>query len=74
VLSIDDWQGAVTPSIGTAKALDIQVATAPPNGVVVGIPVAADGELPAGLSLDRRSLRQAGFEGKIGETLALPGT
>jgi leucyl aminopeptidase len=72
VLSIDDWQAAVAPTIGTARAVDIQVAASPPDGVVIGIPVAADGELPSELSLDRESLRQAGFTGDIGETLALP--
>jgi leucyl aminopeptidase len=72
VLSIDDWQGAVAPSIRKANAVDIQIVTSPPDGVVIGLPVAADGEVPAELSLDRQSVRAAGFDGEIGQTLALP--
>ncbi len=32
-----------------------------------------DGELPNGLGLDRASLEAAGFEGKTGQTIVLPG-
>jgi hypothetical protein len=72
VLSIDDWQEAVAPSIRNAKVVDIDIAASPPDGVVVGVPVAADGEPPAELPLDRDSMRAAGFTGEIGQTLALP--
>ncbi|WP_022889179.1 leucyl aminopeptidase [Agromyces italicus] len=39
---------------------------------VIGVLVSSDGELPAGIDLDREALARSGFESKPGTTLVLP--
>jgi leucyl aminopeptidase len=60
------------PSVERMAATEIGVATdAPPTATVIGIPVAADGEAPAGVGVSRPRLTAAGFDAAVGSTLAL---
>ena len=53
--------------------LAIEVAAATPRDVdVVGVPVFASGPVPRQLGLSRARLGELGFEGKAGQTLAVP--
>lgn len=44
----------------------------PENVAVIGVPVASNGFVPTLLGLDRAALLLAGFEAKVGQTLAVP--
>ncbi len=59
------------PSLQRSAA--VTVSTKVQEAPVLGHLVATDGELPNGLGLDRASLEAAGFEGKTGQTIVLPG-
>ena len=62
-----------TPSLEKPAATKVAIAQAiPKNADSVGIPVAADGDVPKELGLDRAALNAAGFEGKVGQTLVVP--
>jgi len=62
-----------TPSIRRFSGVTIDVAASVPSGAdCVGIPVGADGEIPATLGLDRETLTRSGFDGAVGQTLILP--
>jgi leucyl aminopeptidase len=60
------------PSLEQSKAVSISVGTRPPEGYVLGVVVAQDGDSPGELELDRESLTAAGFEGKTGQTIVVP--
>jgi leucyl aminopeptidase len=51
----------------------VSVSDAAPDGSVLGIPVGAAGEPPSAAGLDRAALSRSGFDGEVGQTLALPG-
>ncbi len=59
------------PSLGAVPAVTV-AAAASTASVAVGYPVAPDGALPAELGLDWAALRVYGFEGKPGQTFAVP--
>jgi leucyl aminopeptidase len=52
-------------SVGVARAV-------PSDAGVLGVPVGVDGTVPRHLGLDRASLKAAGFDGKVGQTLVVP--
>ncbi|NYD67747.1 leucyl aminopeptidase [Agromyces atrinae] len=64
----DDF--TATPSLDVETVIEVvgEIGSVDALGVLVH----ADGDLPAGLDLDRESLARAGFEGKAGQTLVLP--
>ena len=63
-----------TPSLGPASSVVIKVAAEAPAAATVGIGVADTGAVPPSIGLSRASLAESGFEGKIGQTLAVPRT
>jgi leucyl aminopeptidase len=56
----------LNPSAGTTK---VDVATSPPAGVALGIPVGTSGAVPAEIGLERSALAAAGFEGNVGQAI-----
>jgi leucyl aminopeptidase len=61
------------PSIDEIAALTITVDTSVPSAAgAVGMLVAAGGEVPAALGLDRARLQAAGFDGEAGQSLVVP--
>ena len=46
--------------------------SAPRDIEAIGIPVTTDGTVPRSLGLSRARLAEAGFEGRIGQTLVVP--
>lgn len=60
------------PSLPLVRALRVEVV--PPDGAArtVGVGVTTDGDLPAGIGLDRDALAAWGFRATPGSTLALP--
>lgn len=64
----------VAPSIESLAAVAITAAETAPDATVTGIAVASEGPIPGDLDLDRDALKAAGFEGKVGQTLSIPGT
>lgn len=63
------------PAPSIARYNEAQVAVAPsvpPDARVAGVLVPTDGPVPAVLGLDRDTLRQAGFEGRVRQSLVLP--
>jgi leucyl aminopeptidase len=61
------------PSLEKRARTKLIVSKKVPNeATCVGVPVASDGEVPSELGLDRQALSQVGFEGKLGQTLAVP--
>ncbi len=60
------------PSSALAATTVIAVSSDVPAGAtVVGVPVAATGAVPADLGVEREALAAVGFEGKIGQAVAL---
>jgi leucyl aminopeptidase len=63
----------LTPSITASRGVVIDVAkTIPSRSTAIGIPVGENGPVPKGIAVDRTKLKAAGFEGKVGQTLAIP--
>ncbi len=68
-----DTQLLTTIAPSTALDVDIQVTTTTPDDVeAIALPVSAEGDVPAGLGLDRAALRRAGFKANVGAALAVP--
>lgn len=67
---------AFDPAPSLSREVAITVATDAAGAGAVAVFVAAEGDLPAGLptELNRDALAAAGFTGKKGQTLALPGS
>ncbi|NLF04646.1 MAG: leucyl aminopeptidase [Actinomycetales bacterium] len=61
-----------TPGLDALDAVTVAAGSAPDGVQAVGYTVAASGDVPAALGLDREALSRAGFEGKPGSVLALP--
>ena len=56
-----------------AMTVTVQISRSVPAKVdAIGVPVATSGVVPRSLGLSRAALEKAGFEGKPGQTLALP--
>src|SRR5262245_557757 len=62
----------VTPSLPVSEAVQVKVAGAAPSSATVGVAVGEAGTVPALVGLSRASLAESGFEGKVGQTLAVP--
>ncbi len=63
-----------TPSLDEASAVTIAVTGAiRPDATVIGVPVGANGDVPAELGLERSRLEAAGFDASVGATLVVPG-
>ena len=63
----------LTPSITASRRVVIDVAKAiPSRSTAIGIPVGENGAVPKEIGVDRAKLNAAGFEGKVGQTLAIP--
>jgi len=61
------------PSRIRSALLTIDVAAAPPPGTeALGVPVAAGGDVPPIIGVDRARLLESGFSGALGQTLVLP--
>ena len=61
------------PSVAAASGVRVAVAgEAPATATAVGIPVVAAGPVPERLGVDREGLAAAGFDGRLGQALALP--
>jgi leucyl aminopeptidase len=61
------------PSVAVAGGVRVAVADAvPASATVLAVPVADRGPVPELLGLDRDALAAAGFDGRGGQTLALP--
>jgi leucyl aminopeptidase len=57
----------------TVAATVAVASSIPASAEVIGIPVRSSGAVPRQLGMSRASLESAGFSGKPGETLAVPG-
>ena len=62
----------VTPSLPLSEAASVKVAGAAPSSTTAGVAVGETGAVPALVGLSRASLAESGFEGKVGQTLAVP--
>src|SRR5215831_425072 len=63
----------VIPSVKRSAEVTINVSSSLPTGDgCLGVPVGIDGAVPPSLGVDRAALSAMGFEGKVGQTLALP--
>src|SRR5262249_14779047 len=63
----------VIPSVKRSAEVTISVSRSAPTGEgCLGVPVGIDGPVPPSLGVDRATLSAMGFEGKVGQTLALP--
>ena len=61
------------PSVKAQAAISVNVAaSAPASATAIGVPVGETGGVPVQVGLDREALKAAGFEGKVGQALALP--
>jgi leucyl aminopeptidase len=61
------------PSLGRADGKLIRfIASIPPDAEALGILIAADGQVPGELGLERAALAALGFDAKISQTLVLP--
>jgi leucyl aminopeptidase len=60
------------PSVRQSKTVSVTVGTRPPEGHVLGVPITQDGDITAVVGFDRETLRTAGFEGKIGQSMVIP--
>jgi leucyl aminopeptidase len=61
------------PSVERMAATAIGTAAeAPSSATAVGVPVAADGDVPPAIGVSRTRLKAAGFEGAVGSTQVLP--
>jgi leucyl aminopeptidase len=65
----DDF--SATPSLGAVPTVTLAQELDEQNLDAIGVVVTSDGDLPAGLELDREALAFAGFEAKTGTTLIL---
>lgn len=62
------------PSVRATEAVRATAASAvPPDADALAVPVGPGGDVPPDLGLDRAALAAAGFTGKIGQTLLVPG-
>jgi leucyl aminopeptidase len=62
-----------TPSIAASSRVEINVTRAvPARATAIGVPVGEFGQVAPQIGLDRRALKAAGFDGKVGQTLVLP--
>jgi len=61
-----------TPGLDALDAVSVTAGRAPDDVQAVGYTVAASGDVPEELGLDREALGRAGFEAKPGSTLVLP--
>jgi leucyl aminopeptidase len=62
-----------TPSIAASAAVTVDVARAAPSrATAIGVPVGESGAVARQVGLDRATLKAAGFEGKVGQALAVP--
>ncbi len=62
-----------TPSVARAGDVVVSVSRSVPAAAdAVGVPVGTKGPVPRQLGLDRASLTAAGFDGNVGQTLAVP--
>ena len=70
--AVDAFQ--LVPSRSATADVAVSVARAVPDGITaVGVPVAADGEVPRErVDIDRATLEASGFAAAVGETLVLP--
>lgn len=68
----DDF--TATPSLARSDAATVAVVDELDEASLdaIGVLVTSDGDLPAGIDLDRAALARSGFEAKPGTTLALP--
>lgn len=67
----------IDPSFNPVPSLDsapqVVAVTEPGNPRAVSVFVPAEGDLPQGVNLSREDLKAAGFTGKVGQTLTIPG-
>jgi leucyl aminopeptidase len=64
-----------TASFGLAAASEqstMHVASAPPEGAVLGVPVGDRGDVPPELGVDRAMLQEVGFDGQVGQAQVVP--
>ena len=62
-----------TPSIERSHDVVVSVGRSVPSTAdVVGVPVGTKGAVPRQLGLDRTTLAESGFDGKVGQTLVVP--
>jgi leucyl aminopeptidase len=64
---------AAMPAPLTAAATVTVASSIPASAEVIGIPVRSSGPVPRQLGMSRSSLQAAGFSGKAGDCLAIPG-
>ncbi len=63
----------IIPSIRHSAELTIGVSKSiPADAGCVGFPVGVDGAVPRQLGLDRATMVESGFDGKVGQTMVLP--
>ena len=63
------------PALAAVDAVSVSIGAADASAAeALGFAVFTEGEVPAGLGLDREALVRAGFEAKAGSTLVLPQT
>ena len=67
------WPSHPAPSSAAPTAARSRRPSAPDQGDVVGYAGGAKGTVPRQVGLDRATLTAAGFEGKVGQTLIVPG-
>jgi leucyl aminopeptidase len=60
------------PSVDEVEAIALRVSRSVPSDAdAVGLPVGVDGDVPSELGLGHGALAAAGFEGKVGQSLAI---
>src|SRR4051794_9302340 len=67
------WRGAVHSAAMSLPTITV-ARTQPKTADAVGVAVAESGPVPRALGLNRAALTAAGFDGKVGQVLAVPGT
>jgi leucyl aminopeptidase len=63
-----------SPIPSVTQAANVTAAPDAPDGVVLGVPVASSGDLPAEATVTREALERLGFDAAIGSTFLLPGS
>ncbi|WP_025155382.1 leucyl aminopeptidase [Leifsonia aquatica] len=62
------------PSLAPERVVNLRPVTAFSGEVgAVGVAVTSDADVPDGVGLDREALARVGFDGKLGQTLVVPG-